>query len=68
VYSSGQFLGAFAGGIVGGALASVLPAGGVLGCCAALVAAWLLYLRTAGLADVAPRPGVAGDVREEGAC
>lgn len=68
VYSSGQFLGAFAGGIVGGALASVLPAGGVLGCCAALVAAWLLYLRTAGLADVAPRAGVAGDVRKEGAC
>lgn len=46
VYSSSQFMGAFAGGLVGGGLASVLPPPAVLVACAAMFAAWTVYART----------------------
>ncbi|MFP5382969.1 MAG: MFS transporter [Gammaproteobacteria bacterium] len=46
VYSSSQFMGAFAGGLVGGGLASVLPPQGVLMSCALLFAGWVVFART----------------------
>lgn len=59
VYSSSQFLGAFAGGVTGGALASVLPPAGVLLACALLMAAWTLRVRTARDVTLA-QPAAAG--------
>lgn len=46
VFSSSQFFGAFAGGLGGGALASLLPPAGVLLACALLFAVWTLRSRT----------------------
>lgn len=44
VYSSGQFLGAFAGGLVGGGLAGILEPETVLAVCAALFVAWAMLV------------------------
>ncbi|MFZ5723503.1 MAG: MFS transporter [Pseudomonadota bacterium] len=61
VYSSGQFFGAFAGGLVGGGLSSVMAPEAVLLVCAVLMALWVLIamglrLRTRRRALVLPLP------------
>lgn len=67
VYSSSQFMGAFAGGVVGGGLASMFPPEGVLVSCALLFAAWVLFARTLRNARSARMAGPGAGVPQQGA-
>ena len=60
VYASCQFLGAFAGGAVGGALLKSSGAGGLVLCCVVLALVWmLLFLPSRSVA--VPVPATGGD-------
>jgi MFS family permease len=48
IFSSAQFLGIFAGGVIGGWLQGMRPAADVFLFCAAVAAAWLLFQRFSG--------------------